>query len=92
MWNEEKREDLRKTGQAMQLRRDAGQNRRELRPHGMRLANGSRNSVPCGGWGGASEGGLFLEKRQKEDWNENQLEGRNAVLEALRSGRDMENA
>ncbi len=31
-----------------------------------------------------------MEKRQKEDWNENQLEGRNAVLEALRSGRDME--
>lgn len=31
-----------------------------------------------------------MEKRQKEGWNENQLEGRNAVLEALRSGRDME--
>ncbi len=31
-----------------------------------------------------------MEKRQKEDWNENQLEGRNVVLEALRSGRDME--
>lgn len=49
-----------------------------------------KGHVPCGSWGRAPEGGLFLEKRQKEDWNENQLEGRNAVLEALRSGRDME--
>ena len=30
------------------------------------------------------------EKRREREWNENQLEGRNAVLEVLRSGRDIE--
>ena len=37
-------------------------------------------------------GGAFLEreKRREREWNENQLEGRNAVLEVLRSGRDIE--
>lgn len=29
-------------------------------------------------------------KQTQQEWNENQLEGRNAVLEVLRSGRDME--
>lgn len=33
----------------------------------------------------------MMEKRtEKREWNENQLEGRNAVLEVLRSGRDIE--
>ena len=37
-------------------------------------------------------GGVFLERenRREREWNENQLEGRNAVLEVLRSGRDIE--
>ena len=37
-------------------------------------------------------GGMFLERenRREREWNENQLEGRNAVLEVLRSGRDIE--
>ena len=37
-------------------------------------------------------GGAFLEreKRRERELNENQLEGRNAVLEVLRSGRDIE--
>ena len=37
-------------------------------------------------------GGAFLEreKRREREWNENPLEGRNAVLELLRSGRDIE--
>ena len=30
------------------------------------------------------------ENRREREWNENQLEGRNAVLEVLRSGRDIE--
>ena len=30
------------------------------------------------------------ERRQEREYNENQLEGRNAVLEVLRSGRDIE--
>jgi 23S rRNA (guanosine2251-2'-O)-methyltransferase len=34
-------------------------------------------------------GGFSVEKRERE-YNENQVEGRNAVLEVLRSGRDME--
>ena len=34
--------------------------------------------------------GLLLENERKREFAENQLEGRNAVLEALRSGRDME--
>lgn len=31
-----------------------------------------------------------MEKREKREYNENQLEGRNAVLEVLKSGRDIE--
>ena len=30
------------------------------------------------------------ERRREREFNENQLEGRNAVLEVLRSGRDIE--
>ena len=37
-------------------------------------------------------GGAFLEreKRREREWNENQLEGRNAVLEAFRSGKTID--